>query len=353
MKFSIIVPVYNVEKYIDECINSVMMQTYKNFELILIDDGSTDRSGIICDYYAQKYGNIFTYHKRNKGQLHTRRYGIDRAQGDYYVFLDADDTLRKNALKTIKDKILTYHCDCVIYEFEKFLNGQSLEKKQDWIVEDRVITDKRELYRMVFLDHRYNSLCRKAVKASVFTGQDYGDFCYISHGEDLLQSLEILENCEKVVVISQPLYNYRMHEASLTHTICIENYHIDFVVEEQMMQLLERAAVFTEEDYRDLRNYRIKLLVDRIRIVASLDATMTQKIQRMVAIKPMPYFRDFLAVGKCDFWRLGTKGFYFWLFCKDQYTTVIILESIYVWFRPIILGIRKIRRSLRLRVGGR
>ena len=84
-----------VEQYLPECIESVLGQTYANFEFILVDDGSPDRCGEICDEYAKKDSRIRVFHKPNGGLMHTRRYALERAQGDYYVFLDSDDYLER------------------------------------------------------------------------------------------------------------------------------------------------------------------------------------------------------------------------------------------------------------------
>ena len=88
---SIIIPVYNVENYLNRCIDSVLSQTYKNLEIILIDDGSTDSSSKICDFYQEKDRRVIAYHKRNEGQGIARNYGIDRSKGEYIMFVDSDD----------------------------------------------------------------------------------------------------------------------------------------------------------------------------------------------------------------------------------------------------------------------
>ena len=90
-KISVIIPVYNVEKYLKDCIDSILMQSMQNYEIILVDDGSTDRSGIICDEYENKRENIFAYHKENGGPSDARNYGIEKANGEYIIFVDSDD----------------------------------------------------------------------------------------------------------------------------------------------------------------------------------------------------------------------------------------------------------------------
>ena len=104
IKFSIMTPVYKVEKYLDECVSSVLNQSYENFELILVDDGSPDRSGQMCDAWAAKDKRVKVIHKENGGAVSARCMGIEKAEGDYYMFLDSDDTLRPCALEVHQDK---------------------------------------------------------------------------------------------------------------------------------------------------------------------------------------------------------------------------------------------------------
>ena len=95
---SIIVPVYNTEKYLHRCIDSILTNTFTDFELLLIDDGSTDSSGVICDEYAAKDSRIYVFHKENGGASSARNLGLGKAKGEWITFVDSDDTLQKNAL---------------------------------------------------------------------------------------------------------------------------------------------------------------------------------------------------------------------------------------------------------------
>ena len=119
MLFSVLIPVYNTSKYLDECINSVLSQTEKDFEIVLLNDGSTDNSGDICDSYAEKYPDfIRVIHKENEGLMMTRRRGFKEAKGDYFICLDSDDYLRdNNALLKIKKMIVEKGCDLVVYNY--------------------------------------------------------------------------------------------------------------------------------------------------------------------------------------------------------------------------------------------
>ena len=128
MKFSILVPVYNVEKYLEQCLESIMAQTFTDFEVILVDDGSRDKSGLICDTYAQKYPEkIRVFHKENEGLLLTRRFSLKQAKGEYIVFVDSDDYVAKNLLETLAENFEFYACDMLLYNFVRFVEGEEGE----------------------------------------------------------------------------------------------------------------------------------------------------------------------------------------------------------------------------------
>lgn len=116
MKFSVIVPIYNVEKYLNKCVNSILNQTYKDFELILVDDGSPDRCPEICDDYAKRDTRVRVIHKKNGGLVAARNTGILEAVGDYICYVDGDDWIAENLLETVWNKaIKKYDLDMVIF----------------------------------------------------------------------------------------------------------------------------------------------------------------------------------------------------------------------------------------------
>ena len=108
MKFSIIIPIYNAEKYLKKCLESVINQTYNNYELILVNDGSTDKSQDIIQEFSEKYNNITTFYQKNSGQSVARNFALEKVQGDYIIFLDSDDYLELNLLKTLNEYLLKY-----------------------------------------------------------------------------------------------------------------------------------------------------------------------------------------------------------------------------------------------------
>ena len=121
IKFSVIVPVYGVEKYIDQCVQSLLIQTYKNYELILVDDGSPDNCGQICDQYAEKDNRIRVVHKKNGGLSSARNAGLDIAKGEYVIFLDSDDFWDDaEALSGINRNLSESKADVLIFPAKRY-----------------------------------------------------------------------------------------------------------------------------------------------------------------------------------------------------------------------------------------
>ena len=127
---SVIVPVYNVEKYLRQCLDSVLNQTYTDFEMILVDDGSTDASGKICDDYAQKDSRITVIHKENGGQSIARNMGMDATRGEYIYFLDSDDYIREDALEKLVSALEKTGADFVFFERYEFYDEMSRSAKK-------------------------------------------------------------------------------------------------------------------------------------------------------------------------------------------------------------------------------
>lgn len=297
IKFSIMTPVYKVERYLPECIESVLGQTYGNFEFILVDDGSPDHSGEICEEYAKKDSRIRVFHKPNGGLMHTRRYALERAQGDYYVFLDSDDYLRLDTLETLHRYISETGVDCVIYGFEWLRPEGTSHIKCSSYDCGRVITDKRELYNIVFNDEAYNSLCRKCAKASCFDGRDHSARYHIRNGEDLVQSLEIIENARSAVFIPEMLYRYRYNPKSITHSKEFDNYSADFEVNEMVLEFLKRTDVLSSEDFDRLRNSSLDKTAVEIKRICRYASTREYKRSAIASIRESAFYAEFLKDG--------------------------------------------------------
>lgn len=227
MLFSILVPVYNAEKYINECLDSLVLQSFDGYEIILIDDGSTDRSGDICESYKAKYPErIRIKHKENEGLLLARRDAISMAKGDYIVFCDSDDILDKNCLDILAAIIYEKEPDIIQYDLYVFndinyprnINGNKCFVPANQLNEDVDILRERLLLR----DYNIWSLAGKCVKRScIGITTDYRAYKKIKYGEDTLQSVEIYTRAHNFVYCPEKLYYYRA-SSGMTKKLGIE-----------------------------------------------------------------------------------------------------------------------------------
>ena len=223
MKYSIIIPVYNVEKYISKCIDSIVNQTYKNIEIILVDDGSPDRSPEICDLYAKKDKRIKVIHKPNGGLVSARKAGIDIATGKYCLFVDSDDWIDKNTIEKINEYILKYkNADIVKFRFiyEPKKNMQTEYLKINHILSNN---ERKEIYKELLLSSRYNNLCNQVFRRDLYNLDDLVLDNRINYGEDLVVNLNIFYLAKKIVFVNDSFYHYFLNDDSITHNITIDN----------------------------------------------------------------------------------------------------------------------------------
>ncbi len=217
--FSVIVPIYNVEKYLRICIDSILNQTYPNFELILVNDGSTDNCGKICEEYRAKDARIVLIRKKNQGLLAARRVGICHAQGDYFIHVDSDDACDTTLLEQLNKKILASGCDLILY-------GYSLVDEQGNRLKD-VRLDQMEsgdgtvtkecLLKMMLKTSVYNNIWMKCAKRSIVDiTRDYSQYGRLMMGEDVLQTMPLIENASRIGLIDIPLYLYRRTSGSMS-----------------------------------------------------------------------------------------------------------------------------------------
>lgn len=231
MRFSVIIPVYNTEKYIHKCLESVLNQTFDDFEVILVNDGSTDSSGEICDSYALKYPEkIRVFHQQNSRQLRTRLNGISKARGDYCIFCDSDDMLSPLLFETLNSKADEYsEPDMIIYSFRYFDDSGSFTDRKKTICDSEKIfygEDKKEIYAHFISDSLISSMWMKAVKTDVLHSDrlSYKDDMFnLSVSEDLYESLGIATLSESILYINEPLYYYRYNQSSVSRSVSAEN----------------------------------------------------------------------------------------------------------------------------------
>ena len=221
-KVSIIVPVYKVEEYVHECIDSILNQTYKNIEVILVDDGSPDTCGAICDEYAKKDDRIIVIHKTNGGLSDARNVGLQRATGEYLAFVDSDDSIKKDYIEKLYNGIVNEDADvCICSVEDVFEDGlEGIRTDINYVKENTLISGieatRFVLEDKVLVSHVWDKLCKKELYSGI-------TFPVKKRFEDMYMMHEVLFRAKKVALITDKLYNYRHRKTSISYTNMLAN----------------------------------------------------------------------------------------------------------------------------------
>ena len=207
---SIVIPIYNVEKYLNRCLETIVNQTYKNLEIILVDDGSTDNSGIICDEYAKNDKRIKVYHKKNGGSSSARNYGIKKANGKYIGFIDADDYIDLDMYQVLYDSCKKHNCD--IAWCNKYIENEKEKYREQSIYEHSAKLTQKKAYELILLSDA--SLCDKLFKKEIF---DDIKFIEGSLYEDIMPLCYAMNKSEYVYFINKAKYHYIQRSGSNVH----------------------------------------------------------------------------------------------------------------------------------------
>lgn len=215
-KFSIIVPIFNSERYLDKCIKSILSQTYKNFELILVNDGSKDRSLEICNKYLLKDSRVRVIDKANEGPVASRNKGVSEAKSEYVTFVDSDDWIDENTLEIVNKNIEESNPDVAIFNMYRVIDKFGVIKKsgnKEYFNKYSVVEDdgiRKFLVSAYFHGHPFPSnMCGKIYKRKFLIGSGK----YLKNikflGDDLFFNLEVLLKVKKITMINRELYYYR------------------------------------------------------------------------------------------------------------------------------------------------
>lgn len=216
MFFSVVIPVFNGEKYLRDCLESVLGQTFNGFEVIVVDDGSTDSSGAIADEFADAYRNVHVLHCQNQGPFLARRTGIGRCTGEYVVCVDADDKLREDALERVASCCDEANADIIAFRFSRNPD-YSTKDDEAFLPEGVYEDDEYRLFERAVCAGLSNSLCGKAIRlCHIDVDAAYGALKSFRMGEDLFQLLPIVDSACSFVRLEDCLYYYRPNEASST-----------------------------------------------------------------------------------------------------------------------------------------
>ena len=211
---SIIVPVYKVEQYLERCVDSILAQTYEDLEIILVDDGSPDSCGAICDCYAQTDGRIKVIHKENAGVGMARNSGLDICTGDFIMFVDPDDYLSADAVQVLYERLVMDGSDMAIGKHtDVWEDGRKNDAFCAWMKDD-VVKTKDMLMNIRTSEHLSETAWGKLYKRDIFETIRY---TAVKCSEDLMLYPLILERCEQISVVDHEIYYYFQRNDSILH----------------------------------------------------------------------------------------------------------------------------------------
>ena len=266
---SIIVPVYNGEKYIDSSLQSVLRQTRSDFEVVLIDDGSTDSSPQICNRYATADARIRVFHQENLGQIVARHRGADVSRGDFLFFVDCDDEIDENLLESVGEIIDHDDVDVVLYGYVRVLRN-GIERNAYGIMEQSGKLDKDVLYRHMYSSSLLNSLWCKAVKREVYLkiADDASQWKDVRVGEDQLESLRILDVAKSFFYLNRNLYYYFDRPRSISKSDGVKASE-DLLFVRRILYSHLVAQSSSREDMSNFGRYFLESMIDTLSISAS------------------------------------------------------------------------------------
>lgn len=257
MRFSLILPVYNVEKYISKCLDSIIEQTFSDFEVILVDDGSKDKSFQVCASYAQKDSRIKVIRKENEGVSAARNKGIEAATGEWVVFVDPDDWLSTDCLEKCEAMIQKYNVDAICYNAVKVIEADNnSEKEMKKITPDQYAIEKSNMHELLYALAASNyrktfyagemirAVWGKALKTDIINNHKIRFDTKLTHGEDCVFLMEYFSKCRNCLLMNQYLYYYNIRQGS---AVTSGPKNMDDLYKYQFMQIYHNLSEYTSE----------------------------------------------------------------------------------------------------------
>lgn len=253
MFFSIIIPMYNVEKYIGECIDSLLCQSMSDFEIVIVDDGSKDKSAEIAKRYTEKDSRVVLLRKENGGQSTARNFGLRHAKGEYIIFIDSDDFVSKDDyLEELHKKIEESKADVVMYRYNKYYEHREpqFERCGYSFSEVMNITDTAKLIpELVKRDAYYASAWTKTIRRSLLAHNGI-EFDETLRCEDVDWSYRIMEKAERIALVDREFIAYRQREGSVTNAGSLINMESLLITLEKYKKRYEDPATDIDEGLR-------------------------------------------------------------------------------------------------------
>ena len=293
---SVIVPVYNQEKYVAECLDSLLSQSDPRVEFIIINDGSTDSSPSICEACLAKYdANARLIHRENHGLLKTRQFGLETAEGAYVLFVDSDDCLMSGALEALTGVLESSDADIVLF------NATSDEKTHKplftYPYPDGTVfsgEDKYVLYRLLCCTDKLNNIWVKCIRQELFGDEEvYRDIEGISNGEDLYQSLALIDRAEKLLFLDRVLYYYRVNTASMSRSYNRKHFASEKKVCARRLRYAEKWSRDGGELITGAEDWISRIMRDVTRKLFTSSLPWPEIAREMTSLRADPFYRQY------------------------------------------------------------
>ncbi len=317
---SVIIPVYGVEKYLRQCLDTVIHQTYKELDIILVDDGSPDACPSICDEYKEKDQRITVIHKLNAGLGLARNSGLEIAKGEYIVFIDSDDWLELNYIERLVDTAKENESDMVVCGFFKCENGGNKKCDSFSYVETEISYDESQIVEEVLMpvlgakpeakndiDHSMsvwtNLYSRKIIVDNKIAFVNEREFL----SEDLFFNIHYIMSCNKITVIPDVLYNYRFNNQSLTNAYRTDRYQLLCKLFSYECKILKQYGLFERAYFRVCRTFIMKARRAIHIIVSVKELSYRQKIHELKCILESDLLQEVLTTYPIKLYRFSLK----------------------------------------------
>ena len=248
-KISVIVPVYKVERYLSACLDSLMAQTMKEVEFILVDDGSPDRCGAVCEEYAAKDPRFRVFHTENHGLSAARNFGMEKARGDYLMFADSDDWVSPEFCSAAYDKAAEHDADLVMFDFKRMKGNREVRRQEK---PQAPGPKTREEAIGLILGWNSNYAWNKFYKRELFDGVRYPENRVY---EDIVTTYKLVYNAEQIWYMDRVLYYYRIREGSITQEKNREGVREIFRARQELLQGLQEHGYPAEKQEFLIKNH--------------------------------------------------------------------------------------------------
>ena len=321
-KYSVVVPVYNVESYLEECVNSVLNQKVTDFEIILVDDGSTDQSGTMCDRFALRDDRVKAIHQQNSGQSIARLNGVKHSTGDYIIFLDSDDYWLDCLLETVDNAIERFGCDMLVFRLQR---GDEI--CHDFFCGNKPLVTLDDYFSVSLAESGMNPLTLKVFAAKLFENVDMSRFLHLRNSEDLVLSTMLAKQAKHISYITDVLYYYRPNDNSITHNLNV-NAMDEFIVSRDVLwSELACLGLDTPKNKKVLYSAFLRRAADYVFQVSNSALPKKEKIILFDKVCHTNIFSQ--SMSSVDLSQLGkAKQLRLKLLSLRRYTILILLDKI-------------------------